>query len=525
MKRTETARAPHNRKARRPARALCALALALVIGCLGMSACQPQASMDTQDPAELPSTSAAETDVEPGTFTNPNPGAWSETQYATAVNAGNRGCNACHADLFSVLPHGNNSKGLHEVDKPATYGRVYTYNDCITCHMHAGNVANVGGGGPYMAASIHGSHFSSEEFAVKGGNCFSCHETNPATGTLGMWDTLKYTKYIGLGTDADTETNQAWLNGRGYDTATVTGGIALRNIPLTNISLNQAPTESSADLYSATNMDYPDLTDENFTVDIKGVANEKTYTMNDLRALPQTEITYTRVCMTNGSNGGWMIANIPAKGVLISDIIEDCGGLVEGANAFSSIGHDGWCGFPTPARDTALLSDMDPNAMIAIEQFGEPIDLIDGGPAYFILPGTGAVKATKWVKEISFSREEAVEPFSYIGLMPTKWAGWITPNIDGKTFTLGETVHLSGYAYVLPGQGLDKITDIRISADYGDTWTSIGLPENMDEDQWVRWSADWTPEAAGTYCLTVRCENENSAALENQGNVIVKVTE
>ena len=248
-----------------------------------------------------------------------------------------------------------------------------------------------------------------------------------------MWDILKYTKFIGLGSGTPTELNQTWLGGRGYETGTVTGGVAVHDVKLDNVTVNQDPTESSADLYSATNMDYPDLTDENFTVDIKGVVNEKTYTMDDLRALPQTEITYTRVCMTNGSNGGWFIANIPTKGVLISDIIKDCGGLVEGANAFATVGYDGWQGFMTPQPNTAALAGMDPNAMIAIEQFGEPIDLMDGGPAYFILPGDGASAATKWIKEISFSAVNGIAPMNYTGMMQTSWAGWLNPATDGQT--------------------------------------------------------------------------------------------
>lgn len=526
MESTSSRRVDHYGPPRRLKLAAAIIASALL--CVALAACQPRPSTDAGDPAPSgESLASTQGGTEPGTFTNPDAGPWGDTQYADAVNAGNRGCNSCHADLFTVLPHGNNSKGLHEVDKPAAYGRVYTYNDCITCHAHSGEGGGVmmGGVGPYMAASIHGSHFANEEFTAKGGNCFSCHETDVNTGELDMWDVLKYTKFFGLGTNESADMNQVWLGGRGYATGTVTGGTVEHDIKLDNVVVNQDPTKSSADLYSATNMDYPDLTDENFTVDIKGVVNEKTYTMDDLRALPQTEITYTRVCMTNGLNGGWFIANIPAKGVLISDIIEDCGGLVEGANAFSSIGWDGWSGFATPAPNTTALASMDPNAMIAIEQFGEPIDFMDGGPAYFILPGTGATSATKWVKEISFSNTEGIVPFDFTGMMITTWAGWITPSIDNQEYKVGEPIHLSGFAFALPGQGSDKTTDVKMSADYGDTWTSLGVPENLDEDQWVRWEADWTPEVAGTYCLTVKCDSQNETAIGDEGHVIIKVTE
>lgn len=517
------------------------MAAAMVLGCLALAACQPAASETTQgkaeadtpassaQAAETPKADTTATDVAsnlPGTFTNTDSGAWGDTQYAKAVNAGNRGCNACHADLFSVLPGGMNSKGLHEVDKPAAYGRVYTYNDCTTCHKRTGSDGTAtGGSGPYMAPSIHGSHYANQTFVAQGGNCFSCHETEVTTGKLGMWDELKYTRVIGLGNNAKLEEVDIWMPGRGYETSTVTGGMVEHNIKLDNVKSTQDPTESADDLYSATNMDYPDLNDENYTVTIKGVKNEKTYTLADLRAMPQTEITYTRVCLTNGRNGGWFIANVPAKGVLLSDIIEDCGGLADGMDSIRTVGWDGWLGCSTPSPFTMSMDEyIDPNSMIAIEQFGEPIPLIDGGPGYLVFPGAPAFAGSKWVKEIEFvnSGGEAVTSVMPFGF-PTTWGTWMTPGVDGQEFKVGEPIELSGVAWALVEQGGNKVTSVKISADYGETWTEIPLPANMDEDQWVKWTATWTPEVAGTYCLTLHTDSENPEAIPNDGNVLIKV--
>lgn len=502
------------------------LAIGVAIGCLGIAACQPQ----VQNASEADTAALADTQgsTEPGTFTNPDAGDWGDTQYAIAVNAGNRGCNSCHADLFSVLPHGKNSKGLHEVDKPAAYGRVYTYNDCTTCHVHSGSDGSAtGGSGPYMAASIHGSHYANAEFNAKGGNCFSCHESDVVTGRLGIWDELKYTRVIGLGNNAPLEAVDTWLEGRGYETSTVTGGMIAHDIKLDNVVSNQDPTESSADLYSATNMDYPEVAEADYRIAIKGVKNEKSYTLDELRAMPQTEITYTRICGTNGNNGGWYIANIPAKGVLLSDIIADCGGLADGVDTFASAGYDGWAGPFTPAP-TGLSMDayLDPNTMIALEQFGEPIDLMDGGPAYFVVPGGVAFAGSKWVNEISFFKGDGSEIRSIAEWdMYTNTGTWLTPSIDGKEFKVGEPIELTGVAFSLAEQHDINMTAIKISADYGETWTEIPLPVNMDQDQWVKWSATWTPEVAGTYCLTTHVESENPEAGSNDGNVIIKVVE
>ncbi|MDO5043446.1 MAG: molybdopterin-dependent oxidoreductase [Slackia sp.] len=503
------------------------LAVASGLCIFALMGCQPSSSTHEEESDQVADTSAETEDMAPGNFMNLDAGAWGDTQYAQAVNAGNRGCNSCHFDLFPVLPKGENSKGLHEVDAEPAYGKVYTWNDCTTCHVHSpGTGSALGGCGPYMAPSIHGFHFANEEFRGKGGNCFSCHEVDVETGELGMWDELKYTKMIGIGNTAPAEKFDTWITGRGYETGTVTGGVIEHDIALENTSLSQ-DVSGPDDLFSATNMDYPDLNEDNYEFTLKGVVNEKTYTLEDLRAMPQTEVTFTKMCMTNGGNGGWFVANIPAKGVLISDLIEDCGGLLDSSIAYSYWGYDGWCGSTTPDLSEFPLDYMDPNAMIALEFWGEPIKYMDGGPASFIQPGAPATTMSKWVKEVVFHEGVNLNPDrTYTKVtFPGIWAGWFNPAKDGQEVKVGETITLSGYAWALPEQGKNKTTSVEISADYGETWTSIEVPEDFDRDQWVLWSADWTPEVAGTYCLTVHAGSELADNPSNDGSIIITVVE
>lgn len=507
--------------------------IVLLVGALFMLSlvtlvsCQP-APKDESKTNDSAATKAKSSEVAmPGTFTNPDAGVWGDTQYSKAVNAGNRGCNSCHADLFSVLPAGQNSKGLHEVDKMPAYDKVYTWNDCITCHAHSsGGGSALGGCGPYMSPSIHGSHYAAQEFVDKGGNCFSCHEVDVKTGKLGMWDELKYTKMIGLGNTAPIGKYKTWISGRGYSTGTVTGGMAEANVVLENTALNQ-DVSSPDDLYSATNMDYPDITEENYTFTMKGVVNEKTYTLADLRAMTQSKVTFTKMCMTNGANGGWFVANIPASGVLVSDLIADCGGLLDSSIAYSYLGHDGWYGASTPNLSEFPLSYLDPNAMVALDFWDKPIDYMDGGPAIFIQPGAPATTTAKWAKELMFHGGVNLNPdrtYTKVAF-PGIWAGWFNPARDGSEFKVGEPISLSGYAWALPEQGKNKTKSVEISADYGDTWTSIAVPDDFDRDQWVRWSADWTPEVPGTYCLTVRCGSELTENPTNNGSILITIVE
>ncbi|MFR4804308.1 MAG: hypothetical protein ACLT98_13925 [Eggerthellaceae bacterium] len=233
-----------------------------VVGIL--AGCQPKApSGSTQEGASSEQQNVSEGSSGssmPGDFKVADAGVWSDTQYAQSMNAGNRGCNACHADLFSVLPTG-------EVYKKAGFGRVYTYNDCVTCHVDPPTARLRAM--PECSYTIHGYHYGNQEFLAKG-NCFSCHEADAATGELGMWDTLKYSKYIGLGTSAPgTET---WIGGRGFKTGTVTGGVVEADVALKNVKTDQNPS-SPDDLYGATNMDFPEIDEKNYTVTVKGVVN------------------------------------------------------------------------------------------------------------------------------------------------------------------------------------------------------------------------------------------------------------
>lgn len=69
------------------------------------------------------------------------------------------------------------------------------------------------------------------------------------------------------------------------------------------------------------------------------------------------------------------------KGVLLSDVIEACGGLAGGTNTFALAGADGWA--------TAYIIDfmVQNNAMIALEYFGHPLTADQGYPATLVIPG------------------------------------------------------------------------------------------------------------------------------------------
>ena len=206
-----------------------------------------------------------------------------------------------------------------------------------------------------------------------------------------------------------------------------------------------------------------------------------------------------------------MIENIPTKGVKLSDIIEDCGGLVDGADTFAGTGWDGWSGPPTPGFfGMSIDGYMDPNTMIAIEQFGEPIELIDGGPAYLIVPGGPAFAGSKWIQGNQLLQGRRHRGYDRHPVGAAHFLGNLAHPLHRRAGVQGRPAHRAVRRGLHPGragrQQGDRHQDQRRLRRHLDR---DPLPQNMDVDQWVKWTATWTPEVAGTYCLTLHTNGEH----------------
>ena len=118
-------------------------------------------------------------------FTDKTSGLFNDTFSTTdMLNAGNRGCNACHEDLWDVM---NMKDGYKHILTHVGYDKALTYQDCEPCHR--GHTALTG---PYLGDLIHAAHYGSKVFQEANGNCWSCHAMNSAGGQgdyqLVLWD-------------------------------------------------------------------------------------------------------------------------------------------------------------------------------------------------------------------------------------------------------------------------------------------------------------------------------------------------
>lgn len=510
----------------------------LALSLLGAAACSPQAeapSIANQPKVEAAdSTGDARTDAAqaeaaaepangaaasaelPGDFQNKAASELTDTDFNTNfVNDANRGCKACHEDLWDVM--NDLSPIQHVLTSTPGYGQTYNVTDCLSCHHY-----NVKAGGPKLSDILHSSHYANPTFTeTQHGNCWSCHATNLA-GELVLWDLYKYTDELGGYKGSAGDSMQMWLNLRTWSNNSMVD-IVSDPEPAISVKASQ-PISDEKDMFVADNYLIPQFTAESFIMTVKGLGEDKTLTLADLQAMPQSQMVATQVCNTNAINGV-LIGNIPVEGVKIEDFIEACGGLPEGITSLKALGDDQW----TYTHDIQHLIDQ--GAMIALKYWGHDLTVDQGYPVTLFIPGMGGCFSVKWLSTVEFgSDEKAVTgSWAYQELFPDGFqgflcSGWFSPGEDGTEVKAGEPVAINGYAHVEADQG-HRLSSVQFSADYGGHWTEVSLPENFDDKQWVYWEGTWTPEKAGTYVLHVKAIDEGGVEQYRPASVIVKVTE
>lgn len=499
------------------AASICCLAL----GLFAFVGCQP--AQNTTAPAEDNTALADTGDNESGPvisdFYNLSAGHFTDTDGFNGrnMNDGNRGCSSCHADLWSVI-NGDVAPIQHVLASAPGYGKSYGWTDCTTCHTF-----NMALGAPRLDDRIHNIHYSNATFMEEQhGNCWSCHDTN-AEGGLVMYDEFKYTAQASGYVDAADPKLDDWLRLRGRSNHSA-NDVVIESEPKIDVELSQ-PVSDEADMYVANNYVVPELSEDSYTLTLKGVNNERTFTLDELKALPQTEMTVTQDCFTNANNSV-LIGNIPVKGVLLSDLIEACGGLQDGMTTLANKGADEW----GHRNDVEFLIEQ--NAMIALEYWGHELTVNQGYPVTFVLPGVSGLMWDKWVVSMEFTADAPDNNpwilYDTVGMkrqfQGTICAGWLTPVKDGTEVKVGESVPVNGYAYLDNYMG-HSLSEVAFSADYGHTWTTIPVPEEFDQKQWTYFEGTWTPEAAGTYVLQVKAIDAAGSEQYVPASVIVKVTE
>lgn len=443
------------------------------------------------------------------------------------VNAGNRGCNSCHDDLFDVM----NAQVPAHILEYVGYDKKGTIFDCLGCHEH-----HVAYGGPYFGDIIHTVHMSSGAFNSGGGNCFSCHVVE-SKGEIGeyqieLFEEQLYTSDLGGWVGSTDDLVRWWNNSRMPGDSDYRTDLSTLSDPDVSVELSQ-PISDEEDNFIVNNWGEIDVDASEWVLSVTGVNNPRTFTIEELRELPQTEVTATQVCATNG-RGGVLVGNIPASGVTINDLVEACGGLVEGANYINVDAgeNDQW------AQGAPLDMSVDNGSILALDFYGHELTPDEGFPVVWVQPGIPGATWCKFITNISFTQEEDPQ----LGFSATA-DGWGDERVadqypagynptypvnssffqnDGVTFKVGETGTLEGFSFSWSTvEAIGDITKVEFSFDMGQTWTTVDVPADFDPYQWICWSVNWTPEQAGTYTVLVHAVTETGRTHVDNGIIVV----
>ena len=489
--------------------ASCIFALALLCwGCAPQAASSGSSSEETSENVDL----GGYPD-----FTERSSGMFTDNYINTdMLNTGNRGCNSCHADLFEQMV---GKEGSTHILTHVGYEKNGTWNDCSMCHL-----GGAFGMGPYFGDMIHASHYSNDTFLAANGNCWSCHAVNASTENnddyeFKLWDEFYESGALGGYKVADTDMSvREWVSSRGFKSGLPTE-MASDSEPEVDVTLAQDTTDPE-DVFIVNNwgsdlIDLEGISSDDQTLSITGVNNPRTFTVDEIRAMPQVDFTAQQSCATNGL-GGALSENIPMTGVPLTYIVEQCGGLVDGVNAVNAIGNDGWNAIKGANFELSLMYD---DAFVVTKYFGENLTVDQGAPLVLVSRGMPGAQWVKHVGTIEFKETDSyldAETFANATVPGSKInvnGFWFQNN--GNTYKVGEKVELSGACYSW-AKLVGELETIRFSFDQGETWTEFDVKSQLpdfDKFQWVNFDLTWTPSAAGKYQIKLD-------AIDSQGNHI-----
>jgi DMSO/TMAO reductase YedYZ molybdopterin-dependent catalytic subunit len=167
----------------------------------------------------------------------------------------------------------------------------------------------------------------------------------------------------------------------------------------------------------------PHRSESDYRLTVSGlVAKEASYTLADLRKLPQTRIVRDVQCVT-----GWRVDDTPWEGVRLSRIL-DLAGVRDEATAVRFTCFDG-----TYTESLTLAQARRDDVLVALRMGDKPVTAAHGGPVRLYVAPMYFYKSAKWLSGIELTR--AVEPgyWEHYGYDVDAWVGKSNGRADEPT--------------------------------------------------------------------------------------------
>ncbi|MFF3465217.1 molybdopterin-dependent oxidoreductase [Streptomyces sp. NPDC001984] len=135
----------------------------------------------------------------------------------------------------------------------------------------------------------------------------------------------------------------------------------------------------------------PRKNETNYELRIDGLVDRpKTYTLSELRALPQTRVVHDVLC-----TDGWRVEKTPFEGVKLADLLDAAGVRSEGA-AIRCTCFDG-----AYSESLTLEQARRADVLVALNMQDKPITHEHGGPVRLYVAPMYFYKSAKWLSGIS----------------------------------------------------------------------------------------------------------------------------
>jgi DMSO/TMAO reductase YedYZ molybdopterin-dependent catalytic subunit len=251
-----------------------------------------------------------------------------------------------------------------------------------------------------------------------------------------------------------------------------------------------------------TRVTLPVVPPEDWTLTVDGdVEAERTWTFEEILALPLVERDITMTCVSN-EVGGPYVGSARWLGVPLPRLLDEAGIDGTGADQILSTDVDGMT-ISTPLE--VALDGREP--LLAVGMNGGPLPQEHGFPARLVTPGLyGYVGSTKWVTRLTLTTYAEQQAYWTERGWATRAPVRISSRIDTprplSDTPAGEVV-VAGVAWA-QRRGVAKV-EVRVD---GGRWQEARLGPDAGVDYWRQWFLPWRAEP-GRHLLAVRATSEH----------------
>ena len=280
------------------------------------------------------------------------------------------------------------------------------------------------------------------------------------------------------------------------------------------------------DFFSVAHYNRPSLNAADWSLRLDGlVERPRTFTLDDLKAMPRVERTVTFECSGNqGIRHHGMVGNAVWGGTLLRPLIETARPhptVIETVFWAADHGTETIRNAEYPqdfARAMSLEDTLDSGALLAWEMNGAPLPEKNGFPLRLIVPGWYGIGHVKWLTRIQLNDRRLMNRF-----MGRDYVTIIGEEVDGETVWFERSVTRQRIKSVIArvsrtaGGGTrifgvawndgTPIREVRVRVD-GGAWREASLDRSGNPYAWTFWELETDALAPGEHTLVSNAVDE-----------------